>query len=92
MLDLLVDSFARRGCGLLLSGASVTGGDWLAQWAKSGRVDGIIVIGQSDHVALFRSEDGRAAPVVVWVNRTEKGGISPSASTISLAGRWPPVT
>lgn len=66
MLDLLVDAFARRGCGLLLSGASVTGGDWLAQWAKSGRVDGIIVIGQSDHVALFRSEDGRAAPVVVW--------------------------
>lgn len=66
MLGLLADSLTERGYDLLLSRVIPTNDSWLEDFVDSGRVDGIIVIGQSDQAATLDAIGERYRPLVVW--------------------------
>lgn len=66
LLGLLADSLTERGHDLLLSRVIPSRGDWLAKIVDSGRVDGVIVIGQSDQSAVLDAVAARYLPMVVW--------------------------
>ncbi len=66
MLGHLADALTERGYDLLLSRVIPTGSDWLDKIVDSGRVDGVIVIGQSDQVAVLDRVAARYRPLVVW--------------------------
>jgi DNA-binding LacI/PurR family transcriptional regulator len=71
LLGHLADGLTERGYDLILSRVIPTDGDWLNQIVDSGRVDGVIVIGQSDQSAALDHVAARYLPLVVW------GGHSP---------------
>ena len=66
MLGQLADALTERGYDLLLSRVIPTDREWLARLVDSGRVDGAIVIGQSDQAAALDAVAARFAPLVVW--------------------------
>lgn len=66
MLGLLADALTSRGYNLLLSRVVPTAGDWLINFARSGQVDGVIVIGQSDQTAVLDEVAETYKPLVVW--------------------------
>ncbi len=66
MLGHLADALTERGYDLLLSRVIPLGGDWLDRIVDSGRVDGVIVIGQSDQVETLDRVAARYRPLVVW--------------------------
>ena len=53
MLGLIADALTERGYDLLLSRVIPTDSGWLDRYVDSGRVDGVIVIGQSDQSAVL---------------------------------------
>ncbi|NBC37124.1 substrate-binding domain-containing protein [Novosphingobium sp. FSY-8] len=71
MLGLLADALTERGYDLLLSRVIPTDTAWLERFVDSGRVDGLIVIGQSDQAATLDKVAARYKPLVVW------GGYTP---------------
>jgi DNA-binding LacI/PurR family transcriptional regulator len=71
MLGLLADALTEKGYDLVLSRVIPTDEDWLDRFVDSGRVDGTIVIGQSDQAAVLDKVASRYRPLVVW------GGHSP---------------
>ncbi len=66
MLGYLADALTARGQDLLLSRVIPTGPDWIGNYIDSGRVDGIIVIGQSNQSEALNAAGTRYAPLVVW--------------------------
>jgi DNA-binding LacI/PurR family transcriptional regulator len=66
MLGLLADALTERGYDLLLSRVIPTDSGWLERMTGSGRVDGVIVIGQSDQSATLDAVAARYKPLVVW--------------------------
>ena len=66
MLGSLADGLADRGHDLLLTRIIPTDDRWLGRLADSGRVAGVLVIGQSDQAAVLDAVAGRYAPLVVW--------------------------
>ena len=66
MLGHLADALTERGYDLLLSRVIPSGDDWLDRIVDSGRVDGVIVIGQSDQAATLDRVAARYRPLVVW--------------------------
>ena len=66
MLGLLADKLTERGYDLLLSRVIPTDSVWLERVATSGRVDGLIVIGQSDQAATLDAVAADYRPLVVW--------------------------
>ena len=66
MLGLLADSLTGRGYNLLLSRVVPEDDNWLINFANSGQVDGVIVIGQSDQSAVLDAVAERYMPLVVW--------------------------
>lgn len=66
MLGLLADKLTERGYDLLLSRVIPTDSAWLDRIATSGRVDGLIVIGQSDQSATIDAVARDYRPLVVW--------------------------
>lgn len=66
MLGLLADALTERGYDLLLSRVIPTDNGWLERMTTSGRVDGVIVIGQSDQAATIDAVAARYKPLVVW--------------------------
>ncbi len=66
MLGHLADALTERGHDLLLSRVIPTSPDWLINVAESGRVDGIILIGQSDQMDVIESVASHYKPMVVW--------------------------
>lgn len=66
LLGPLVDAVAYRGYDLLLSRVIPKDDRWLDGIVDSGRVDGIIVIGQSDQVEVIERTARRYRPMVVW--------------------------
>ena len=66
MLGLLADALTERGYDLVLSRVIPTDEDWLDRFVDSGRVDGTIVIGQSDQAAVLDKVASRYRPLVVW--------------------------
>lgn len=66
MLGLLADELTEKGYDLVLSRVIPTDGDWLDRFVDSGRVDGVIVIGQSNQEAVLDKVAERYKPLVVW--------------------------
>ena len=62
----LADELAQRGYDMLLKKIVPRDDQWLRRLAESGRVDGIIVIGQSDQEAALEMVARTYAPMVVW--------------------------
>jgi DNA-binding LacI/PurR family transcriptional regulator len=71
MLGLLADELTERGYDLVLSRVIPTDGDWLDRFVDSGRVDGLIVIGQSDQATTLDRVAARYLPLVVWGGYSE---------------------
>ena len=66
MLGYLADELSARGNDLLLSRVIPTRPDWIGTYIDSGRVDGVIVIGQSNQSDALNAAAERYAPLVVW--------------------------
>jgi DNA-binding LacI/PurR family transcriptional regulator len=66
MLGSLADALTQRGYNLLLSRIVPKDQNWLWNFAHSGQVDGVIVIGQSDQSAVLDAVAERYNPLVVW--------------------------
>lgn len=66
LIGQLMDELARRGHAMLLSAVAPSDGGWLAEIARSGRADGIIVLCQSDQDAVLRETARGYRPFVVW--------------------------
>jgi len=66
MLGHLADALTDRNFDLLLSRVIPSGDDWLDDLLDSGRVDGAIVIGQSDQTAVLDAAAARHRGLVVW--------------------------
>lgn len=62
----LVDGLARREHAMLLSAVTPHDPAWLAEMSRSGRVDGIIVLCQSDQDPVLRKVGRSYKPLVVW--------------------------
>jgi DNA-binding LacI/PurR family transcriptional regulator len=66
MLGYLADALTERGYDLVLSRVIPTDAAWLDKIIDSGRVDGVIVIGQSDQSEALDRVAARYLPMVVW--------------------------
>lgn len=66
LLGYLADALTERGHDLLLSRVIPSSSGWLSAIVDSGRVDGVIVIGQSDQSAILDQVAARYMPMVVW--------------------------
>ncbi len=62
----LMDGLARREHAMWLSAVTPTDVSWISDIAHSGRVDGIIVLCQSDQDEILREAAQHYAPMVVW--------------------------
>ncbi len=85
MLGLLADELTERGYDLMLSRVIPTDADWLSRFVDSGRVDGVIVIGQSNQSATLDEVAGRYPPLVVWGGH-DQGQIHCSVGSDNRAG------
>ncbi len=85
MLGLLADELTERGYDLMLSRVIPKDADWLSRFVDSGRVDGVIVIGQSDQLAILDQVASRYRPLVVWGGHS-KGQIHCSVGSDNFAG------
>ena len=66
LLGPLADAVADRGYDLLLSRVIPTDDQWLDAIVDGGRVDGVIVIGQSDQLHIIERVATHYQPMVVW--------------------------
>ncbi len=66
LLGYLADALTERGHDLLLSRVIPTDPGWLSRVVDSGRVDGVILIGQSDQFSVIDSVAQRYLPMVAW--------------------------
>ncbi|MFZ0267674.1 LacI family DNA-binding transcriptional regulator [Caulobacter sp.] len=87
LISHVADRLADHGYDALLSRVVPSDVDWLDRIAQSGRVDGIIVIGQSDQ-ALVLDQIARAyKPMVVWGAHIEGHAYRTVGSDNRLGGR-----
>jgi DNA-binding LacI/PurR family transcriptional regulator len=66
ILGHLADALTERGYDLLLSRVIPKNPDWLSHVVNSGRVDGVILIGQSDQLEVIDKVASRYLPLVAW--------------------------
>ena len=66
LLGPLADAVADRGYDLLLSRVIPRDDRWLDGIVDAGRVDGIVVVGQSNQIAVIERTAQRYRPIVVW--------------------------
>lgn len=85
MLGHLADALTERGYDLLLSRVIPQKADWLDRIVDSGRVDGVILIGQSDQAATLDRVAARYRPLVAWGGRNE-GQIHCSVGSDNVRG------
>jgi DNA-binding LacI/PurR family transcriptional regulator len=71
LLGYLADDLTERGYDLVLSRVIPDSGKWLETIIDAGRSDGVIVIGQSDQVAVLDKAAARHKALVAW------GGYTP---------------
>lgn len=62
----LMDGLARREHAMLLEAVTPHDGTWLSNLSRSGRVDGIVVLCQSDQDAVLKDIGRTYRPLVVW--------------------------
>jgi DNA-binding LacI/PurR family transcriptional regulator len=84
MLGLIADALTERGYDLLLSRVVPTDAQWLEHYIGSGRVDGVIMIGQWDGDAL-EPVAAHYRPLVVWGGH-EAGQVHCSVGSDNAAG------
>jgi len=68
----LADALTSRGHDLLLTRVIPADAGWLDRLVDSGRIDGAIVIGQSNQSAVLERVGARYLPLVVWGERNER--------------------
>lgn len=66
LLGHLADALTSKGYDLLLSRVIPSDDDWLGRMTDSGRVDGVLVIGQSDQLETIETMARRYEPLVIW--------------------------
>jgi DNA-binding LacI/PurR family transcriptional regulator len=71
LLANIADNLVERGYDLLLSRVVPSDPAWLDTIVDSGRVDGLIVVGQSDQAQVLNEVAQRYRPMVVWGARLE---------------------
>lgn len=62
----LADEVSARGYDTLLTRAPAPTAGWLKRLARSGRADGVIIVGQSDQHDALNETAAHFAPLVVW--------------------------
>lgn len=83
----LADALSARGNELVLSKVIPGAPGWLGQIARSGRVDGILVIGQSDQERELRRVAKTYAPLVVWGQKAARQSYCSVGSDNYLGGQ-----
>lgn len=78
MTGFLADAFAEQGYDMLLSRVLPRNDRWMERLIGSGRVDGIVVVGQSDQYHVIETMSRRYQPMVVW------GGYTPGQHHCSI--------
>lgn len=66
LLGLLADLLVERGYDILLSRVIPDSDDWLARVVDHGRIDGLLLVGQSNQFAVIERVAQRYGPLVVW--------------------------
>lgn len=66
LLGPLADAIAHRKHDLLLSRVIPTDDRWLDRIVDAGRVDGVVIIGQSDQIDVIERVAQRYRPMIVW--------------------------
>jgi DNA-binding LacI/PurR family transcriptional regulator len=66
MIGCLADELTERGFDLMLSRVIPDQDDWLETIIKTARVDGLIIIGQSDQSQVLDAAAGHYLPMVAW--------------------------
>jgi DNA-binding LacI/PurR family transcriptional regulator len=66
MFGYLADALTERGYDLLLSRIAPRGETWLDDFVRSGRTDGIIMLGQSNQGPVLNRTAEHYRPMVVW--------------------------
>lgn len=66
LLGFLADLLVERGYDILLSRVIPDADDWLERVVDSGRIDGLLLVGQSDQFAVIERVAQRYPPLVVW--------------------------
>lgn len=85
LLGPIADEVAGRGYDLLLSRVIPVDDRWLDAIVDGGRVDGVIVIGQSDQIETIERVAARYAPLVVW-GASEPGRKQVTVGSDNVAG------
>ena len=62
----LADALADRGYDLLLSRVIPSNDTWLKAFVESGKVDGGIIVGQSDQIDVIEKVSAKYGPLIVW--------------------------
>jgi DNA-binding LacI/PurR family transcriptional regulator len=86
LLGHIADNLVERGYDLLLKRVVPSDADWLDAIVDSGRVDGIIVVGQSDQAEALDQVARRYDPIVVWGAKIEDHHYSTVGSDNQLGG------
>ncbi|VAV90015.1 hypothetical protein MNBD_ALPHA04-289 [hydrothermal vent metagenome] len=66
MLGHLADGLTARGYDLVLSRVLPTDASWLNRIVRSGRIDGMVIIGQSNQSEVIEQVGKSYVPMVVW--------------------------
>ncbi|WP_426275054.1 LacI family DNA-binding transcriptional regulator [Sphingomonas sp. FW199] len=66
MIGALADELTERGFDLMLSRVIPDGDDWLERMIALDRVDGFILIGQSDQIGVLEAAADQYLPLVAW--------------------------
>jgi len=66
LIATLADALSERGYDLLLSRVIPADDQWLKAFVESGKVDGVIIVGQSDQIDVIETVSAHYAPLVVW--------------------------
>jgi DNA-binding LacI/PurR family transcriptional regulator len=87
LLGLLADLLVDRGYDILLSRVIPDSDDWLDRLVDSGRIDGLLLVGQSDQTAAIERVAQRYAPLVVWgANRPDQRHLTVGSDNV-LGGK-----
>ena len=85
MMGFLADAIVGREHDLLLSRIIPHDAGWLDRLIGSGRVDGVLVIGQSDQSTVLDAVAARYRPLVVW-GAHDSGHVHCTVGTDNVAG------
>ena len=84
LLGLLADLLVERGYDILLSRIIPDGDDWLDRLVDSGRIDGLLLVGQSDQTAAIERVAARYSPLVVWgANRPDQRHLTVGSDNVA---------